>query len=92
MSLASGDAVERALVERGHRITRIDPRDVDLAESLSRDVDVVFNVVHGTFGEDGQVQQILEEAKVPYTGSGPSASRLALSALSSVHVSSVAYS
>ncbi len=56
ISLASGDAVERALAERGHRITRIDPRDVDVAESLSDDVVVFFNVLHGTFGDVGIVQ------------------------------------
>lgn len=36
-----------------------------------RNVDVVFNAMHGEFGEDGAVQKILETHKVPYTGSGP---------------------
>jgi D-alanine-D-alanine ligase len=38
-------------------------------------VDVVFNALHGTFGEDGTVQELLESLGVPYTGSGPEASR-----------------
>jgi D-alanine-D-alanine ligase len=42
-------------------------------------VDVVFIALHGAFGEDGQVQRLLEDAGVPYTGSGPMASQLAFS-------------
>lgn len=41
-------------------------------------VDVVFNAMHGEFGEDGKVQQILEAHKVPYTGSGILASAMAM--------------
>jgi len=44
---------------------------------LPASVDAVFIVLHGEFGEDGQVQALLEERGVPYTGSGPEASRLA---------------
>ncbi|MHB8419648.1 MAG: D-alanine--D-alanine ligase family protein [Myxococcales bacterium] len=40
--------------------------------------DVGFIAMHGVYGEDGQVQEILEHARVPYTGSGPAASRLAM--------------
>ncbi|HUB07870.1 MAG TPA: D-alanine--D-alanine ligase [Myxococcales bacterium] len=40
--------------------------------------DVCFLGLHGAYGEDGQVQDILERASVPYTGSGPAASRLAM--------------
>jgi len=39
-------------------------------EKIFRSVDAVFNALHGTFGEDGKVQQILETYKIPYTGSG----------------------
>jgi len=39
-------------------------------ENIFRSVDVVFNALHGTFGEDGKVQQIFEAYKIPYTGSG----------------------
>ncbi|NOY35667.1 MAG: D-alanine--D-alanine ligase [bacterium] len=39
-------------------------------ERIFQSVDVVFNALHGTFGEDGKVQQILETYKIPYTGSG----------------------
>ena len=45
-------------------------------ERALRDVDVVFNAMHGEYGEDGQVQTILESFAVPYTGSRPGASAL----------------
>src|SRR6516225_7294719 len=64
ISLKSGAAVARALTELDHAICEVDPAVVAL---------------HGKFGEDGQVQQILEDAGVPYTGSGIAASRLAFS-------------
>jgi D-alanine-D-alanine ligase len=41
-------------------------------------IDVVFVALHGRFGEDGQIQQILEEAHIPYTGCDPKASYLAM--------------
>jgi len=45
---------------------------------LAQDIDVVFIALHGEFGEDGRVQQIMEELNIPYTGSGPHASYLAM--------------
>ena len=47
-------------------------------EKIFRSVDVVFNALHGAFGEDGKVQQILETFGVPYTGSGALASAAAM--------------
>lgn len=52
-------------------------RAIDPARALSQ-VDVVINALHGGVGEDGTVQRILERAGVPYTGSGPLSSGLAL--------------
>ncbi|RJQ30196.1 D-alanine--D-alanine ligase [Candidatus Parcubacteria bacterium] len=43
-----------------------------------RDIDVVFNALHGEYGEDGKVQHILETFNVPYTGSGVTASALGM--------------
>lgn len=45
---------------------------------LSRHVDVVFNALHGEFGEDGRVQQLLEASQIPYTGSSALASSLGM--------------
>ncbi len=45
-------------------------------EAVSKKVDVIFNALHGDFGEDGKVQQMLEQWGIPYTGSGPFASAM----------------
>ncbi|MBI4135973.1 MAG: D-alanine--D-alanine ligase [Candidatus Vogelbacteria bacterium] len=45
---------------------------------IAKQVDVFFNALHGEFGEDGQVQRILDSFEVPYTGSGLAASALAM--------------
>ncbi len=76
VSLESGAAVRAALAERGHRVLAIDPAEVDLSTHDWTGIDIVFIALHGTFGEDGQVQKILEHAGVPYTGSDPAAARL----------------
>jgi D-alanine-D-alanine ligase len=49
-------------------VTEVDVKGADFA--LPDDVDLAFLTVHGTFGEDGQLQQILEDRGVPYTGEG----------------------
>jgi D-alanine-D-alanine ligase len=79
ISLQSGAAVSRALVALGHTVREIDPAIVPLSDCDWWRFDVAFIALHGKFGEDGQVQQILEDALVPYTGSGVAASRLAFS-------------
>ncbi|MCW3835826.1 D-alanine--D-alanine ligase [Sphingomonas canadensis] len=70
VSLMSGAGVADALESLGHRVTRIDMgRDVavKLAEAKP---DVVFNALHGTPGEDGTVQGMLDLMGIPYTHSG----------------------
>jgi D-alanine-D-alanine ligase len=44
-------------------------------------IDVVFNALHGHYGEDGKVQQMLEKLRMPYTGSNPAASALSMNKL-----------
>ena len=75
VSLNSGAAVARALRSLGHDVREVDPPDESW--SLPDGTDVVFLALHGTYGEDGAVQQRLEELGVPYTGCGPEASRTA---------------
>jgi D-alanine-D-alanine ligase len=78
VSLSSGNACADALEAEGYRVTRVDVgRDVGavLAELKP---DVVFNALHGPFGEDGTVQGILEYLGIPYTHSGVLASALAM--------------
>jgi D-alanine-D-alanine ligase len=79
ISLKSGAAVSRALAELGHSVHEVDPATVDVIRFDWARFDAAFIALHGKFGEDGQVQQILEKAGLPYTGSGVAASRLAFS-------------
>ena len=75
VSLDSGRAVARALGAAGYTVTEIDVVGRDVV--VPADVDAAFIALHGEFGEDGGVQTILERCNIPYTGSGPEASRLA---------------
>jgi D-alanine-D-alanine ligase len=84
VSLASGAAVARALRARGYDVVEVDVTDAVL--DLPPDVDAVFIALHGAFGEDGGVQAILEARGIPYTGSGPTASRLAFDKIESKKV------
>ena len=80
ISLRTGAGVHRALLEKGYDAVAIDwtPRS-DLPALLRRDgVEVVWNALHGTYGEDGCVQGLLECARIPYTGSGVLGSALAM--------------
>ena len=80
MSLASGAPVQRALEASGYRVIPFDP-DWDVGPELPgalTGVDAVFNALHGKWGEDGNIQGILNFAKVPYTHSGVLASSLAM--------------
>jgi D-alanine-D-alanine ligase len=74
VSLRSGKAVADALRSLGHTVTELDPKTNSW--TLPTGTQVVFLALHGTYGEDGTVQRRLEELGVPYTGSGPEASRI----------------
>ena len=73
VSLATGRGVAKALRSLGTEAVEVDVRDKDF--QLPKDVDLAFIAVHGTFGEDGQLQKILEDRGVPYTGDGVEESR-----------------
>jgi D-alanine-D-alanine ligase len=79
ISLKSGTAVSDALAARGHEVVTIDPSVTSLDTYDWSNVDVAFLALHGTFGEDGGVQQILETQGVVFTGSNSEASMLAFS-------------
>jgi D-alanine-D-alanine ligase len=80
VSLSSGAQVARALRAVGHAVREIDvTRDLDaLLAALTPRPDVVFNALHGRFGEDGCIQGVLEWLGIPYTHSGVRASALAM--------------
>jgi D-alanine-D-alanine ligase len=75
VSLATGRGVSKALRSLGAEVVDVDVHDENFA--LPKDVDLAFITIHGTFGEDGQLQKILEERGVPYTGDAVEASRTA---------------
>jgi D-alanine-D-alanine ligase len=76
VSLASGRAVRQALHSLGLDAVEVDVTGHEVA--LPAGTDLAFNVIHGTFGEDGQLQEILENLGVPYTGAGAASSKLAI--------------
>src|SRR6202011_4006208 len=81
VSLRSGAAVSRALQALGCESMLVDPEAGDVR--LPEHVDFIFNALHGTFGEDGAVQAILDRTGIPYTGEGVEGSRAAFDKIES---------
>jgi D-alanine-D-alanine ligase len=81
VSLRSGAAVSRALHTLGAETVLVDPETGDVR--LPERVDFVFNALHGTFGEDGTVQSILDQTGIPYTGEGVDGSMAAFDKIES---------
>ena len=76
VSLASGAGVGKALRELGADVTEVDVTGPDF--TLPPGIEIAFNAIHGTFGEDGQVQRLLEARGVAFTGEGVKGSELAI--------------
>ncbi|MGA2071049.1 MAG: D-alanine--D-alanine ligase [Sedimentisphaerales bacterium] len=77
VSIQSGKCVADALKKAGANVITSDIKPDALGILDDETIDVFFIALHGTFGEDGQLQEILESKGLIYTGSGPLASRLA---------------
>ncbi|MCK5237477.1 MAG: D-alanine--D-alanine ligase [Deltaproteobacteria bacterium] len=78
ISLKSGNAVVSALKDAGYNVIGIEV-DRDIALKIAREnIECAFIALHGTYGEDGTIQGLLEVMGVPYTGSGVLASALAM--------------
>src|SRR5258707_1661911 len=75
VSLATAHGVSQALRSLGVEVVDVDVRDENF--ELPHDVDLAFLTIHGTFGEDGQLQKILEDRGVAYTGDGVEESLIA---------------
>ena len=75
VSMATGQGVAKALRSLGAEVSEIDVKGS--AFQLPNETELAFIALHGTFGEDGQVQKILEDRGVPYTGEGVAESELA---------------
>ena len=82
VSLDSGQCVMHALRERGHFVTLLDPAVQPLQSADFTECDVVFPLVHGTGGEDGELQRQLQQLCVPFTGSSAVASELTFNKIS----------
>jgi D-alanine-D-alanine ligase len=76
VSLASGAGVANALRGLGADVVEVDVQGPDF--DLPAGVEIAFNAIHGTFGEDGQVQRILERRGIAYTGEGVAGSELCI--------------
>jgi D-alanine-D-alanine ligase len=84
VSLATGRGVAKALRSLGSEVSEVDVKGADF--DLPADIELAFLTIHGTFGEDGQIQQILEERGVPYTGEDVEGSALAFDKIRSKEV------
>jgi D-alanine-D-alanine ligase len=81
VSLATGRGVSKALRSLGADVTDVDVRGTDF--ELAPEIELAFIAIHGTFGEDGDVQQLLEDRGVAYTGEGVVGSQIAFDKISS---------
>ncbi|MDU2417531.1 D-alanine--D-alanine ligase [Negativicoccus succinicivorans] len=79
VSRRTGAAIAQALAEGGYKVTTLEfnPRTF-LNDVQKVQPQVVFNALHGKYGEDGAIQNVLEMLGIPYTGSGPLASALTM--------------
>lgn len=78
VSLVSGAAIAKGLLQAGYKVTEVDV-DKNIYNVLQEiKPEAVFNGLHGTWGEDGCVQGLLETLEIPYTHSGVKASALAM--------------
>src|ERR1700679_300325 len=77
VSLVSGRAVIEGLKSMGHDVfgSAVSPADLS---GLDHPADVIFPVLHGQFGESGELQEILEARNLRFVGSGSAASRLGM--------------
>jgi D-alanine-D-alanine ligase len=75
VSLKTAEGVAEALKQAGAQVTEIDVADASF--TVPSDVFVAVNMIHGTFGEDGQLQALMEQRGVSYTGEGVETSRVA---------------
>ena len=78
ISLDTGLQVAKELKKNGYKVKISEP-DSNLSKNINQfKPNIIFNALHGQFGEDGYIQTILEGFKIPYTHSGVIASSLAM--------------
>lgn len=85
ISLISGKAVADGLRQGGHDVFESDISPADLS-GLDHPADVIFPVLHGAFGESGELQEILESRNLKFVGSGSGASRIGIDKIATKEV------
>jgi D-alanine-D-alanine ligase len=75
VSVKTAESVVAALKSKGAEVVEVDVKGPDF--EVPSDVFIAMNLIHGTFGEDGELQSILEARGIPYTGAGVQSSRTA---------------
>ena len=68
----------QTLIKKGLNVTKCDLRKNFKETIKSHKPNIILNCLHGEFGEDGKVQTIFENLKIPYTHSGPKSSKIAM--------------
>ena len=78
ISLDTGKQVAKELIKNGYNVKVVEPdfKFYDVIKSFKPNI--IFNALHGQFGEDGYIQTILESTKIPYTHSGVISSSIAM--------------
>lgn len=78
ISFLTGKACCKALEKKGYKVKKLDAKGYFVDELKKLKPKLIFNALHGKYGEDGFVQSILESIKIPYTHSGVISSSLAM--------------
>ncbi len=78
ISIISSEGINDSLKRNNYEVIKVDADENLKIEIKKYNPDVIFNALHGTWGEDGKVQKIIEFTNVPYTNSGIKASELAM--------------
>jgi len=78
ISFLSGKACSKALLRKGYKVKELDAKGKFVEKLKKLKPKIVFNALHGKYGEDGYVQSILELLRIPYTHSGIISSALAM--------------
>lgn len=87
VSLRTGMAIVMSLKSLGYQVESIDLDPVNFLKQLKdKNIDIVFNAVHGLYGEDGKMQGFLDMVGIPYTGSGVTASAIAMDKVASKRI------
>lgn len=86
ISLLTGKSIEKTLKENGHKVFGIDINSRSFKKVIDAKIDIAIIALHGTYGEDGVTQGILEFLGIPYTGSGVLASALGMNKIMSKQI------